>query len=372
MKLVPSIGTVSLLASLLLAASPALAAYSQPASTFSAGGGETSSLAYTNLGVVGQPAIVGSSISPVYTANHGFLSVLGDGFKILYPVIAATPETLTFSVMAGTSGDQSLGISNTGGSTLAWTVTKVSPDPGNIFSFTPATGTNGGSVTVTAHAASLTPGLYSNTLSIIGAGISQTAQVLMNLTVTPSSYTLAVTLKLATAEKGGGTVTSISAPGISCQRTGGLTDVTCQADFPAGSTVTLRQTPDTNSTWATWGAPNCGTNEDCQVVLNSNQGTDVTFPYSFMAKVVSNSYVSDSLVSAYGNAAASDTINIRAGTFVEGAAGSLVTLNSGKTISLVGGLDAYYTPTGGFTTLRNVLMICSGRLNVKGGLKIKP
>jgi hypothetical protein len=372
MKLTSLFGHLTALSAVSLLATPALAAYSQPASTFSTGGGETSSTAYTNLGMVGQPAIVGSTISAGYSANHGFLSVLGDGFKILYPVIAATPGTLTFSVMAGTFGDQSLGISNTGGSTLAWTVSKGS-DPNNIFSFTPATGTNGGSVTVTAHAASLSPGLYSNTLSISGAGISQTAQVLMNLTVTPSSYTLAVTLKLATAEKGGGTVTStVPDSRLSCLRTGGTNDVTCQADFPAGSSVTLHQTPDSNTQWATWGAPGCGSDPTCQVVLNSNQGTDVTFPYAFMAKVVSNGYVSDSLVSAYGNAATSDTIDTRMGILVEGAAGSLVTLNSGKTIWLVGGLDAYYAPTGGFTTLRNVLKVRSGRLNVKGGIKVKP
>ena len=91
--------TASLLAIFALAA-PALAAYTQEASTFSAGGGESSSGSYTNLGVIGQPAIVGSSSGGSYTANHGFLSVLGDGFKILYPVIAATPGTLTFSLMA--------------------------------------------------------------------------------------------------------------------------------------------------------------------------------------------------------------------------------------------------------------------------------
>ncbi|MBL0225714.1 MAG: BACON domain-containing protein, partial [Geobacteraceae bacterium] len=187
MRLTSLPGHLTLLAILSLFTTPALAAFSQPASTFSAGGGVSTSTGtgYENLGVIGQPGIVGSSNIPGgYTANHGFLHVLGDGFKILYPVITATPGTLVFSVMAGTAGDQSLGISNTGGSNLAWTVTKNTPD--SIFAFTPGTGTNGGSVTVTADAASLTPGPYSNILTIKGAGISQTVEVLMNLTVTPS------------------------------------------------------------------------------------------------------------------------------------------------------------------------------------------
>ncbi len=370
----------SLLVSFLLLAVSTVAAhaaYTQEATTFSAGGGESSAGSYTNLGVIGQPGIIGSSSGGSYTANHGFLSVLGDGFKILYPVIAATPGTLTFSVMAGTSGNQPLSISNIGGSTLNWTVAKVSPDPGSIFSFTPGSGTTIGSapdsVTVSANAAGLAPGNYSNSLSISGAGIEQTAVILMNLTVTPSSYTLAVTLKLATPTKGGGTVSSISGPGISCFRDGGALDVTCQADFAAGSTVTLRQTPGGDSQMATWGAPGCGTQEDCQFTMTANQGSDVTFPYSFMTRVVSMPAQTggyDSLVSAYGSAAATDTINARAVTITEGAAGSEVILNGGKTINLVGGLDKNYAPTGGFTTLHNVLKIKDGQLNIKGGLKL--
>ena len=360
---------------LLMAAVPAHAAYTQEASTFSAGGGESSSGSYTNLGIIGQPGIIGSSSGGSYTANHGFLSVLGDGFKILYPVIAATPGTLTFSVMAGTSGNQPLAISNTGGSTLAWTVSKVSPDPGSIFSFTPGSGTTTGnapaSVTVSANAAGLAPGSYSNSLSISGAGIEQTALILMNLTVTPSSYTLAVTLKLATPAKGGGTVTSTEPDSrLSCFRDGGALDVTCQADFAAGSTVTLRQTPGGDSQMATWGAPGCGTNEDCQFTMTANQGSEVIFPYSFMTRVSSNSSGSDSLLSSYGAAAATDTINARAVTITEGTAGSEVLLNGGKTINLVGGLDKNYAATGGTTTLHNVLKIRSGKLNIKGGLKL--
>jgi hypothetical protein len=182
-----------------------------------------------------------------------------------------------------------------------------------------------------------------------------------------------VTLQLVTPGKGGGTVTSISAPGISCSRDGGTSDVTCQADFLAGSTVTLRQTPDSNTTWATWGAPGCGTNEDCQFVMNSNQGSDVIFPYSFMAKVISNSYTSDSLLTAYNNAAATDTIDARATTFVEGTAGSELILNGGKNINLVGGLDAYYLPiVGSSTTIQNALKIRSGSVTVKGPVKVHP
>lgn len=355
-----------------LLTSQALAAYTQDASTLAAGGGQTSSAGYSNLGVIGQPTIVGSSTSTGYTSNHGFLSVLGDGFKILYPVIAATPGTLTFSLAAGVSGNLPLDISNSGGGNLNWSVTKNSVD--SIFTLTPASGINSGIVTVTANAVGLPVNTYHNTLTISGAGISQTMLVQLDLTVSaPALYTLAVTLKLATPGKGGGTVTSTAPDArLSCIRSGGTNDVTCSADFPAGSTVTLAQTPDSNTQRGTWGAPGCGSNPNCQIVLNTPQGTDMTFPYSSMAKVNSSGIGYESLLSAYNNAASTDTINARAVNFIEGTAGSVVTLNGAKTINLLGGLDAYYAPTGGYTTIQNILKIGSGRLNIKGGIKIRP
>lgn len=377
MKLI-KLTQIALMLGICIVTMPVHADYTQQASTFSAGGGEAVSSSYTNLGVIGQPAIAGSSSSVSYAANHGFLYVLGDGYKILYPVISTTPGTLTFSIMATKSGDQQLGISNSGGSTLAWTVTKNTPD--SIFSFTPSSGTNDGSVTVTADAGSLDVGDYHNSLTIGGAGITQTAQIQLDLTVTPLMYTLAVTLKLATPEKGGGTVTStVPDSRLSCQRTGGGSDVMCSAFFQPGSSVTLHQTPDSNTTWATWGAPTCGTNPDCQVTMTADQGTDVIFPYSFMAKVASNNFVTDSLIAAYGSAAASDTINARAVTFVEGAPGSDVVFNSAKTINLVGGLDSYYQSiVDGYTTIQPPASKAfkvggtGSRLNVKGPVKVKP
>lgn len=296
---------------------------------------------------------------------------MGDGFKILYPVINSTPGTLTFSLMTGTTGNQDLTISNIGGGNLNWTVTKNSAD--SIFNLSQSTGINTGIVTVTANASALAVGVYSNTLTIHGAGIDQVAQVLPDLTVTPVAYNLAVTLKLTTPGKGGGTVTStVPDSSLSCQRNGGMTDVTCSHNFPHG-TITLSQTPDSNTVWATWGTPACGSNPTCQIALNNSPGAaiDATFPYSFMAKVSSNGFVSDSLLSAYNSAAISDIIKTRAVTFDEGSTGSIVILNSDKTIDLVGGVDAYYLPTNGYPTIRNVLKIGSGRINIKGGIKIR-
>lgn len=356
------------LAVLTLSAS-AFAAYTQPASTFGTAGGSSVSGTYSNIGTLGQPGITGNSASNSYSAEHGFYPLLG-GLKLLYPIISATPGILTFTLIPGTSYDLPLSISNTGSSTLNWAISKNAAD--SIFSFTPASGTGNSSVTVTANATGLVPSLipYSNTLMVSGEGISETVLIQLDLTVSPAPvmYTLAVTLKLATPDKGGGTVTSTSVtpqpafniPNLSCQRTGGFSDVTCSQDFPAGSTVTLSQTPDSNSQRATWGAPGCGSNPSCQVVLNTPQGTDVTFPYASMARInLGTGY--ESLVAAYAGAAASDTILARAVTFpLED-----LVLNSGKDITLLGGLDAYYAAQSGqYSTLSGNLTVGTGSLVV--------
>lgn len=384
MKPSTMIKTISLLTVLSLFASPALAAYSQQASTFSAAGGESASGTYSNLGVIAQPGIVGSSTSTSYTADHGFLPVLG-GWKILYPVISATPGTLSFSLVTDTSSENTMPpsngqftISNAGGSTLNWTITQEAGD--TIFSVVSPvskTGTNTGIITISANAAGLVPSPtpYSKILTISGAGIAETVTVQLDLTVSasPALYTLAITLKQAIPGKGGGNITMAVLPDLAVKSCSHL-DTSCSYDFPPNSTVTLTQFPGSDSQMGSWSPIGCDKNETCQVVLNTppGAGTEITFPYSFMTRVDSNHlFDSDSFISAYGSAATSDTINAREFTFVEGAPGSDVILSAGKTIKLIGGLDAYYAATGGFSTIQNVLKIRSGKLTVKG-VKVRP
>jgi hypothetical protein len=374
MKLSATFNTLILLAALSLPAAPALAVYTQEASTFSAGGGISNSSNYENLGVIGQPGIVGTSTGGAYTANHGFLSVLGDGFKILYPVIAVDKASITFTLASGASGSDSLTISNSGGSTLNWSIAKGS----SWLTTTPASGSGPLAVSISASTSDLTASTtpYTDTLTISGAGIDQTVQVLLSLTVTaPLTYHLTVTVLSDHATKGGGIVAGGSGA-INCSNTGNPGSMlgTCQANLTAGSSITLSQYPDSNSTLATWSGACSGTGNCGVANIAANTAVTATFPYSSMARVASLSAPAngfESLVSAYGAAASTDTINTRAVPFTEGAAGSLVTL-SGKTINLVGGLDAYYSPTIGFTTIQNVLKISSGRLNIKGGVKVHP
>lgn len=337
-------------AAVVLFATPAHALYSQPAGAVTAGGGATSSANYANLGVIGQPGIVGSSATTNYAADHGLLPVLG-GWKLLYPVISASPGILSFTLSNDNSDTLPLAIANNGGSTLNWSAAKGNPAE-TWFSLTPGSGTNNGNITVTANATGLSPGTYSDTLTISGAGIAQTVQVQLSLSVTASGATLQVTIATDVTGKGGGSVYS-DPTAIACA------SGTCSGAFPSGSTVTLTQVPGSDSTWATWSYPGCGTNQNCPVVMNGDQPVTATFPYAYEAKVNSSGNRYDTLTQAYAGAGASDTLFARDVTFIEN-----FTLGGTKAIVMDGGMSTSYTPLNAFTTLQGVLTIQQGSLAV--------
>jgi hypothetical protein len=176
-------------------------------------------------------------------------------------------------------------------------------------------------------------------------------------------YRLTMTVVSDTVGKGGGSVHGDG--NISCSGHGssplGMSG-NCQADFSSGTNVNLYQTPDSDSTWATWTGPvpGCGTGQSCLVLMNGAQNVTVTFPYSFMAKVSSTNQGYDSLALAYGNAGPVDTIYGRAVTFTED-----FNLSGSKAISLLGGRDAWYGPSNAWTTLQGILAIRGGSLIVE-------
>jgi hypothetical protein len=175
--------------------------------------------------------------------------------------------------------------------------------------------------------------------------------------VTPTSYKLTVTIASNPPNKGGGSVNSDA--GISCAGGPGGTSGTCTADFTPGTSVTLYQTPDSNSTWATWSVSSCGTNQKCQVTMNAAQNVTATFAYSNMARVNSTGNGYDSLTLAYGNTGTTDTIYSRAVNFTEN-----LTLSGNKAVTLLGGRDAWYQPQNAWTTLQGGLTIQNGSLTV--------
>jgi len=363
MKCFQLLGAMAGLTTLLLSGAPVLPADTQPASTFSAGGGISDSAVYENMGVVGQPTLVGSSTNAGYSASHGFLAVLGDGFKILYPVIAVDKGSFSFVLASNSGASDALAISNAGGSTLNWSISKAGGS--SWLTTTAVSGRGAVSVGISVVAAGLNVGsTYHDTLTISGTGIQQTAQVLLSLTVTaPVTYRLTVTVVSNNATKGGGNINDGTGL-ISCSNTGSnpaTATGTCQADLAAGSSITLMQAPDSDSTAATWSG-SCGGTGNCGVAtIASDTSVTASFPYSSMAKVNSSGTGYEALALAYAGAAATDTIKVRAVTFP---AGDWL-LNGNKAIVLRGGLDAYYAnQSGHYSTLSGRLTIGNGSLVV--------
>lgn len=195
-------------------------------------------------------------------------------------------------------------------------------------------------------------------------------------TASNPTFRLAVNIVSNNATRGGGRIYNNGTALIDCTNTGSnpaQATGTCWADLAPGANMTLIQSPNSNSTLATWSGGACNGTGLCEV---SNIAADTTitatFPYSAMAKVTSSGTGYESLVTAYNNAATTDTIQARAVTFIEESISPAVTLSDSKTINLFGGLDAYYSATDGYTTISNILTISNGRLNILGGIKIKP
>ena len=139
------------------------------------------------------------------------------------------------------------------------------------------------------------------------------------------------------------------------------------ADLLAGSSITLTQIPDSNSTLATWSGDCSGTGSCSINNIAANRNVTATFPYSSMAKVNSTSTGFEGLGLAYGGSAATDTIFARAVTFPT----ADWLMNAAKTITLKGGRDAYYADLSGqYSILSGKLSINNGKL-IAEKLKIK-
>jgi hypothetical protein len=168
---------------------------------------------------------------------------------------------------------------------------------------------------------------------------------------------LTLTVVSDTANKGGGLVYNV-ASGISCDNTGTVPKI-CYFD-PGTTSVTLTQSPHSDSTWATW-LPvvlGCGTNENCPVPMSDNQNITVTFPYAHKARVNSNQHPCETLAEALTYVRDPDTILARDVTF-----GENLTISS-KALTLLGGRDAWYQPLNAWTTLQGMLTIQWGSLTV--------
>ena len=110
------------------------------------------------------------------------------------PAIGLTPTSLSFNGAAGGANPavQTIGVSNIGGGTLAWTAT----DSATWLTLSPTSGTNSGSITATVNLVGLAAGTYSAVITVNATGAT-TKTVPVTLTVTTSTTTPSISLSPA-------------------------------------------------------------------------------------------------------------------------------------------------------------------------------
>ena len=103
------------------------------------------------------------------------------------PVIGVSPTSLTFTATqgAGSPPNQTLSISNTGGSTLSWS----GSDNASWLSLSPTSGTGNGVVTVSVNTGTLAAGTYNGAITLTATG-APSVTVPVTVTVNTAPVTL--------------------------------------------------------------------------------------------------------------------------------------------------------------------------------------
>ncbi|TLY16885.1 MAG: hypothetical protein E6K69_03110 [Nitrospirae bacterium] len=109
------------------------------------------------------------------------------------PTIGLSPTSLSFTgVQGGTNpANQTLNLTNTGGSTLNWSVS----DTATWLTLSPTSGTAPGSATASVNLTGLTAGTYNATITVTATGATNTPQTVpLTLTVTAAPPTIGLSL----------------------------------------------------------------------------------------------------------------------------------------------------------------------------------
>ncbi|MBX3303983.1 MAG: hypothetical protein KF693_17365 [Nitrospira sp.] len=173
----------------------------------------------TGNGAVTVSAAIGSLAVGTY---NGIITISAPGAKSVSvpvtftvtaapvpPAIGTSPASLSFTAQhsGGNPAAQTLNISNTGGGTLTWTAS----DNAAWLALSPASGTNNGTITVTAATGSLAAGTH-NAIIALGATGAANVQVPVTFTIAPAptSITLSPSSLTYTGVQGSSTPASQS------------------------------------------------------------------------------------------------------------------------------------------------------------------
>ena len=214
-----------------------------------------------------------------------------------------------------------------------------------VFSVVPATGQRIGTVSGSCPAGSFSGESY------------RTGAITSNCTVGFSFVPLPV-LQVTLAGTGGGSVNSNPA-GIACVAG------SCSASFAYQTPVRLMATPASDSLFAGWSGSCTNLTGDCTVTMDAAKSVSANFTAVSALRLLSSKAGYASTQNAYNAAASGDVIQVRDLLLT----GNLLA-DKGKTLTLSGGYDAAYAKRLGFSVLKGVLRIRSGKLSA-AGIKVR-
>ena len=271
--------------------------------------------------------------------SHGYEIVNTNSFT----VTAAAPTISTVTPNTFPQGAVSQSVTITGSNLTGGTVSFSNP------------GVTGGAATITA--TSITLPVSVATSAVIGAGTvtvnTAGGSISSAFTVSAASqYTLSVTLPAGT---GGGAVNGGS---VSKSSSIACTTGTCTATYPPLTSITLTETPDSISTFGSWGGACSGSKPTCTFSMAGDLTVTATFNGAPMAMIGSTGYTS--LSAAYLSAGSVAVIDLLSTDMV----GDL-NMDQGKIITIRGGFDPTFSiNTGQPTGLKGLLTVATGSLTV--------
>ena len=168
----------------------------------------------------------GTTIAYTYDSAGNRLSQAISNSSIPLPKVSVDKSALTFSAAAGqAASSQTVTVGNVGGGSLQWVASPTAP----WLSVTPGSGTNSGTVNVTASAAGMPAGTYNANIAILASAANAPLSIPVILTVTGAQGNPLVS--------SGGIVSAAgSSPGIA---RGSVASIygTALADLPASATT---------------------------------------------------------------------------------------------------------------------------------------
>lgn len=350
MKRSPWNGTLLLVAVCMLPLSAA--AYSQESSVIAGGGGYTESAGYTLIGTIGQP-VAGLTTGTAYTNHSGFWNLrTGDTIPPIAPAFSLTspfrststpfyvPMTLSSTDVQTRVTGYYISESSTRPASAWGAGWFADPAPATLQVETP------GSTTYYAWAR--------DEAGNISPVSSATAEIIRQWL-------------LSVSRGGSGGVSITVSPGEAvCTE---ISPVACSYAVDDLTVVAVTGNPDSKSQLAAWS----GSIDSSDNPLSFSMTSDMTTTGTFGAVVSPARIVYDkgysSLSAVIPALKANCTIEARDNYFATQAEELL--FNRNYTVDLIGGMDANWDVTSGYTGIKGALKVSSGRLNVKG-VKVKP